>query len=177
MRIIDAKIVSSLEKIYDGDKMPQKAVGFFSMLKNEKKSFQIAVEADEAGEVSLSVASDLEKIEISTVKHMKSDFPIFKKNADNYFRFSSSGYYPDLLLPVEGAVKLEKGITVKYTADVCKLITKLSETSKLGARELRNKIRKLIEDKIVDLIIENSDASISEIKITVEENAIKLLKK
>ena len=53
----------------------------------------------------------------------------------------------------------------------------LSENSKLGARELRNKIRKLIEDRIVDLIIESSEDSISEIKITAEDNTIKLSKK
>ncbi len=82
-----------------------------------------------------------------------------------------------LMLDDLARVMLEKGITVKYTNDVCKTIAKLSENSKLGARELRNKIRKNIEDKMVDLIIENTEEGISEIKITVEENNIKLLKK
>ena len=86
MKILDARIISSLEKIYIGDKMPERTLSAISMLKNEKKSFQIAVEADEAGEVSLSVVSDFEKIEISTVKHMKSDFPIFKKKRRQLFQ-------------------------------------------------------------------------------------------
>ena len=49
---------------------------------------------------------------IYTVEHIKSDLPMAKKNTDNYYRFSKSGYYPDLLLPVDGKVKAKKGITV-----------------------------------------------------------------
>ena len=55
--IKDIKILSSLEKIYDSYKMP--AVGYkgFSMLKNEKKSFQVAVICDEEFTGRLSVKS------------------------------------------------------------------------------------------------------------------------
>lgn len=147
MKILDARIISSLEKIYIGDKMPERTLSAISMLKNEKKSFQIAVEADEAGEVSLSVVSDFEKIEISTVKHMKSDFPMFKKNADNYFRFSSSGYYPDLLLPVEGAAQLEKGITVFWV-----------EVYASGARPGKHILEVKLADKTLGVEIEIIDA-------------------
>ena len=71
----------------------------------------------------------------------------------------------------------EKNIKITFTNDVCKHITKLSEDSKLGARELRNKIRRLIEDKIVDLIIESREEGLCEIKISVEKDNIKLSKK
>lgn len=91
--------------------MPEKTVKSFSMLKNEKKSFQAAVESDEAGEVSFSVVSKIKGIEISAVKQMKSGLPMFKKNADDYYRFSKNGYYPDLLVPVGNTVSVEKGIT------------------------------------------------------------------
>lgn len=131
MNIVNAKIISSLEKIYAEDNMPQKSVEFISMLKNEKKSFQVAIESEEAGDIPFSVVTDIAKVEISSVNFLKSDLPMFKKNADDYYRFSKNGYYPDLLLPVGDTVHIEKGITVfwievdaseslpgKYTVDV-----------------------------------------------------------
>ena len=51
--IKNIKILSSLEKIYDSDSMPAAEYKVFSMLKNEKKSFQLAIEASEACEVDL----------------------------------------------------------------------------------------------------------------------------
>ena len=44
--IKDIKILSSLEKIYDNDKMPTAEYKGFSMLKNEKKSFQLAIQQE-----------------------------------------------------------------------------------------------------------------------------------
>ncbi len=110
--IKEIKILSSLEKIYDSDKMPIAEYKGFSMLKNEKKSFQLAVEVNEDCELSPEYASTVKDIHIYTVEHVKSDFPMWKKGADDYFRFSKSGYYPDLLLPVNGKVSAEKGIKV-----------------------------------------------------------------
>lgn len=112
--ITDIKIVSSLEKIYDTDKMPEKILTYFSMLKNEKKSFQVAIEASCAERCRFSVNGDVKNICTYTVEHVKSDFPMFKKKADNYYRYSKSGYYPDLLLPVTESVELNKGITVLW---------------------------------------------------------------
>ena len=109
--IKDIKIISSLEKIYDEDNMPVEGISGFSILKNEKKSFQIAVEASSAIEVELKV-SGISKCLKYSVEYVKSDLPMDKKNADDYYRFSKSGYYPDLLLPVEDKVKLNKGINV-----------------------------------------------------------------
>ncbi len=114
MSINQIKIISSLEKVYDSDTMPQKALEHFSILKNEKKSFQLAVEADEDDEIEFSVSSDLKNITAYEVKHLKSDFPMSTKGADDYFRFSDSGYYPDLLLKSENTVQLKKGITVLW---------------------------------------------------------------
>ena len=51
--IKDIKILSSLEKIYDNDKMPTAEYKGFSMLKNEKKSFQLAIETAEDCEINL----------------------------------------------------------------------------------------------------------------------------
>ncbi|MBQ3136694.1 MAG: DUF4091 domain-containing protein [Clostridia bacterium] len=112
--IKDVKILSSLEKIYDSDIMPTEAYKGFSMLKNEKKSFQLAIEAVEDCEAEIEYESSLENICIYTVEHIKSDLPMQKTGADDYYRFSESGYYPDLLLPSDGKVKAKKGITVLW---------------------------------------------------------------
>ena len=110
--IKDIKILSSLEKIYDNDKMSTAEYKGFSMLKNEKKSFQLAIETTEDCEINLVYKSTVKDLRIYTVRHIKSDFPMWKKGADDYYRFSESGYYPDLLLPFDGKVNAEKGITV-----------------------------------------------------------------
>lgn len=110
--IKDIKILSSLEKIYDSDKMPAAEYKGFSMLKNEKKSFQLAVEATADCEIALTYEGGIKDLRIYTVQHIRSDFPMWKKGADDYYRFSKSGYYPDLLLPSEGKAKVQKGITV-----------------------------------------------------------------
>lgn len=112
--IADIKIISSLEKIYDEDKMPQNEIRHISLLKNEKKSFQIAIETDFDGECSISLSSTVKNIKLYTVKHIKSDLPMDKKGVDTYYRFSKSGYYPDLLLPIGENVKLSKGVTVLW---------------------------------------------------------------
>ena len=112
--IKDVKIISSLEKIYDCDKIPDIEYNSFSMLKNEKKSFQLAIETTQDTTFDLVIDSSIKDLRIYTVEHIKSDFPMFKKNADNYYRFSESGYYPDLLLPIEGKINAKKGVTVLW---------------------------------------------------------------
>lgn len=112
--IKNIKAMSSLVKLYDSDKMPVGDYKGFSMLKNEKKSFQLAIEADSACETEIVCESSLKNIRIYTVEHIKSDFPMWKKGADDYYRFSESGYYPDLLLPAGKCIKLKNGITVLW---------------------------------------------------------------
>ena len=112
--IKDVKIISSLEKIYDCDKIPDIEYNSFSMLKNEKKSFQLAIETTQDTTFDLVIDSSIKDLRVYTVEHIKSDFPMFKKNADNYYRFSESGYYPDLLLPIEGKINAKKGVTVLW---------------------------------------------------------------
>ncbi len=113
--IKDIKVLSPLEKLYDEDKMPSEAYEGFSILKNERKSLQVAVEADEEGEYAVSVKSDLGELDLSLVEHIRSDLPMWDKGADDYYRFSKSGYYPDLLRPVnKGEVRLKKGVNVLW---------------------------------------------------------------
>lgn len=108
---IDLKILSSLEKIYHNDKLPNEDYTGLSMLKNERRSFQIAVTCKEDFTGYLSISSSIKNIRIYSVEYIKSDFPM-SKDADDYYRFSEDGYYPDLLLPVNDKIIFKKGINI-----------------------------------------------------------------
>ena len=110
--ITQIKVITSLEKLYDSDKIPERELKNFSVLKNEKKSFQVALEACEEAEAEIKVVSDFKKVNSYSVEGVKSNLPMWDKGADNYYRFSKSGYYPDLLLPVKDKVSLKKGVNV-----------------------------------------------------------------
>ena len=109
---IKIKVISSLEKIYHSDKVPRNTLSNFSMLKNEKKSFQIAIESEKEIRAKLIINSDFDKTTVYSVEHIKSDFPMNKTGVDDYFRFSEDSYYPDLLLPINDKIKVSKGISV-----------------------------------------------------------------
>ena len=66
----------------------------------------------------------------------------------------------------------ERGITLEYSDEVCKFVAEKSHGGKRGARDLRNFVRKEIEDKIVEMMIENSD--LERLKISVSEEKIKI---
>ena len=100
-------ILSSLEKLYHNDKIPNDNFSNFSMLRNEKKSFQLVVESDDTFNGEITIESSLE-YSICSVEYIKSDFPM-AKDSDDYFRFSDDGYYPDLLIPINDTITFQKG--------------------------------------------------------------------
>ena len=65
----------------------------------------------------------------------------------------------------------EKNISFDFGADVCDYIAAKCDGTKTGARELRNIIRREIEDKIVDMIIEN-EGGFSAVNVSVKKNTI-----
>ena len=67
----------------------------------------------------------------------------------------------------------EKHIDFSYDPSVCKLISDKANGKQTGAREIRNVIRREIEGKIVDILIDNS--SCKNIKLTVTDNNFELL--
>ena len=74
-------------------------------------------------------------------------------------------------------VMLEKDITLRCSDDVYNYIADISSNGKSGARDLRNNIRKKIEDVIVDMIIENGDGGLKYIEISVENGQLYFSKK
>ncbi len=109
---------TSLEKIYHNDKVPSNILSSFSMLKNEKKSFQIAVESNIDFNAKLVINSNFNNIHIYSVEHIKSNYPMNKSNADDYYRYSEDGYYPDLLLPIQQDIEIKKGINI-FWVELC----------------------------------------------------------
>lgn len=75
-----------------------------------------------------------------------------------------------MLDELKTALKL-RGTEVTVDGRVCDLIAEKCDGKKTGARELRNIIRNEIENKVVDLVIEN-DGSLSHIEVTADQNEI-----
>lgn len=76
------------------------------MLKNEKKSFQIALDITDSEFTNIDIASSLNDfLNISVVKNVPSDLAA-PKRTDNFYIKKVPGLYPDLLLPVSEAVLL-----------------------------------------------------------------------
>ena len=105
------RILSSLEKIYHNDNLPDMDYTGFSMLKKEKKSFQVVVNCDNEFTGTLSISSNINNVRKYSVEYIKSDYTM-AKDADDYNRFSDDGYYPDLLLPLENTVTFKKGVNI-----------------------------------------------------------------
>ena len=66
----------------------------------------------------------------------------------------------------------EKDITFKYTADVPAYLAKKGHGGSRGARDLRNLIRKEIEDEIANIIIDNADTGVAAIAAEIKEEKI-----
>ena len=68
----------------------------------------------------------------------------------------------------------EKGIRFTYDDSVCAYVADKAASGSSGARDLRNFIRKNIEDKVTNEIITRRDGDISGVHVTIENGGIKL---
>ena len=95
------KIVSSLEKVFCDSNDNFSALSGFSMMKNEKKSFQIIFSANKGEEVKFEVNSPLkEYFKFSFVKQIPAKMTRPKK-CDDYYIAGNRHEFPDLLLPAD----------------------------------------------------------------------------
>jgi len=99
------KIVSSLEKCFLDESVFAKAERkAFSMLKNERFSFQVCFDREETVMnlkwVQLKIESPLKKyLQAYRVRHIPSALPVFRDKTDDYYLRTEPGLYPDLLEP------------------------------------------------------------------------------
>ena len=77
-----------------------------------------------------------------------------------------------LMLSDLAKIMEEKGIELKISSAAYKHLASISVGAKSGARELRNNIRKLVEDPIVDRIISEGEAKISKLSVTAKDGKI-----
>ena len=72
-----------------------------------------------------------------------------------------------------GSLK-EKGITLAYNQEVCAFLAEKSIHGQSGARDLRNNIRRMVEDKLAMLLVEQGEGAISNVSLTIQEGELKL---
>ncbi|MBQ6708488.1 MAG: ATP-dependent Clp protease ATP-binding subunit, partial [Clostridia bacterium] len=70
---------------------------------------------------------------------------------------------------------LDKGITFTWEADVPNTLVKLMGENSRGARDLRNVIRRRIEDTIATVIVDNVGNPLSKITIVNDENDVRVI--
>ncbi len=68
----------------------------------------------------------------------------------------------------------DKGILLKVGEGVFEIIAEKSQNGGRGARDIRRNIRKDVEDKIADILINNADTPIGVIELTAVENNIEV---
>lgn len=66
----------------------------------------------------------------------------------------------------------DKGIAFSWDESVPKLIASMSEGGLRGARDLRNNIRRQVEDKIAGAIVDHASSPLSEVRALVEDGKI-----
>lgn len=115
----DIKVVSSLEKVFlDAAAAQFPRLERFSMLKNEKKSFQVVLEAEKARHMTVHLDSTIgEFLNVSVVENVPSDFPVMK-NADDFYIKKEAGLYPDLLRPVADGYTFEAAGTYAFWIEI-----------------------------------------------------------
>ncbi len=69
----------------------------------------------------------------------------------------------------------EKGIEVSWTEDVCAHLAAACNQTKRGARDLRNLIRRQIEDPIVNRIIDAPEGAIRRIRAELSDGSVRVL--
>ena len=99
-----AKIVSSLEKCFSDENTDQKKeLREFSVLLDEKYSFQLCYTDDVPGYWEISVNGPLaEYVNIFRVRRIPAALPAFPDNHDDDYLRLRPGLYPDLLEPMDG---------------------------------------------------------------------------
>ncbi len=80
----------------------------------------------------------------------------------------------DLMLSEYVETLGEREITLKYDQNVLKWLAEKSFGGKSAARDLRNLIRKEVEEKIANTLIQNYDIKIKHIVLDIVENTIKI---
>ncbi len=103
-----ALLLSSLCKVFADEAPKSEELKAFSMLKNERSSFQLAVCPDSDLKVTPSAEGFPGKVNLFIVRSVPSTLPCFK-DVDDYYLRKEPGMFPDILEPVSGEITLKAG--------------------------------------------------------------------
>ena len=71
-----------------------------------------------------------------------------------------------------GSLK-EKGIALTYDQEVCAYLAEKSIHGQSGARDLRNNIRRMVEDKLAMVLVERGEGAISGVALSVQDGELR----
>ncbi len=152
---MEVLLLSSLEKVFADEKPLAPRYGSFSMLKNERVSFQTAFCCEKSSAVTVELNGSLAK---KTKTFFVKDVPVgtaCNENSDDFFLRKTSGDYPDCLVPVDGEIKVEGGKWHSIWFEV-------SPDGETGESELSVKIKTADEESCDTVKIDVIDASLPE---------------
>lgn len=149
--MIETLILSSLTKVFENTKPDGKQIGFISMFKNERVSFQIAIKSDIVCNAFVEVNGFEGKTDIYKVENVPVGLASFE-NTDDYYLKKESGSYPDLLTPYDDNVYLKKDKWYSFWAELS------ADNASAGTNELfvlinddlNNTVTKSITVEIID---------------------------
>ena len=67
----------------------------------------------------------------------------------------------------------EKGIALTYNQEVCAYLAEKSIHGQSGARDLRNNIRRMVEDKLAMALVERGEGAISSVALSVQDGELR----
>ncbi len=80
----------------------------------------------------------------------------------------------DLMLSELKEPLAERGITFSWTEEAAKALASMSADGKRGARDLRNAVRRHVENHIAMMLVEQGDAAPTSLTVVVEDGEVKV---
>ncbi len=111
-------LLSSLEKVFSDEKPKAEEINGFSMLKNERSSFQVAFCCETDADVSVELNGELSSFCKSfLVNEVPVGLPC-NKGSDDYYLRKKPGLYPDYLTDLEGEINASAGKWYSVSVEV-----------------------------------------------------------
>lgn len=107
---MESLLLTSLSKVFSDERPTDVELSRFSMLKNERSSFQLAVCPQEDICAAVEVGGFDGAVNVYCVSEVPVKLTCFKDCNDDYYLRKTEGLYPDVLEPVKGDITLKKGL-------------------------------------------------------------------
>lgn len=107
--MLKIKQLSSLVKVFSDEEPKAKSFDTMSMFRNERASVQVAMQSDSDCSISVEIKTAIaDSVKLYCVEEIYSSLPV-GENQDDYTLRREPGYFPDLLRPLDGEIKLTSG--------------------------------------------------------------------